>query len=233
MVPPKNFNKDDDLPSDGKDDNMGPKTTGASKVQVNTMPDANAFLPLVPDAAGGGNASVSTIPSSSTAHYLLCLSIHATSSLARSYVYTDEYQQSGPSSTKSKPPPLEMRKVEFQVMRACPRPGGGLIGLEKLEADTIEFESLLKLNLISTMALTGFIAANPAMAGEPSVQSEVKMVEAMSTYLQGRLGDMPDPDGGTAEEQARREEVRTDFHNRIEEIKKRLATRRSQPGWSI
>lgn len=82
MVPPKNFNKDDDLPSDGKDDKMGPKTTGASKVQVNTMPDANAFLPLAPEAAGGGNPSVSTdsfsmhssssVVSSNTCYLIIC-----------------------------------------------------------------------------------------------------------------------------------------------------------------
>lgn len=71
MVPPKNFDKDDDLPSNGKDDETDPMTTGTHKVQATTMPAANAFLSLGPETTGGGNASVSTIPSLFTAYCLL------------------------------------------------------------------------------------------------------------------------------------------------------------------
>ncbi|KAG6362760.1 hypothetical protein INS49_007854 [Diaporthe citri] len=174
MVPPKNFNKDDDLPSDGRDDETDPMPTGTQKVQVTTMPPADAFLSLIPETAGGGNAS------------------------------------SGASSTqphRTKRPNLEMHVVDLRVMKVC----------RDLDAGNAVDSSPRPL----------------PWPGEPSVQSEVKMVEAMSTFLKEWLGDMPDPSGGTAEEQARREEVRKRYYKRIEEIKKRLVTRRNQPGWWI
>lgn len=137
----------------------------------------------------------------------------------------------------NKPPLLVLHKAEVHVMKVCQDvsapSGNDIVSRDKLETETIEFDSLLKYFIVSTMALTGMIAANPGVAGEASVQSEVKMVEAMATFLNERLGSMSDPSGGTAEEQARREEVRTGYLNRIEEIKKRLVTRRSQPGWWV
>lgn len=153
-------------------------------------------------------------------------------------MYTDPYQQSGASFTQvqfTKRPLLELHKAELQVMKVCQEldAGNAVVSREKLEDETIEFDSLLKYFIVSTMALTGLIAATPALAGEPSVQDEVKMVEAMSTFLNEKLGDMSDPNGGTAEEQAHREEIRTGYYKRIEEIKKRLVTRRGQPGWWV
>lgn len=73
MAPPKNSSKDDDLPSDGRDDETNPMATGTYKVEVTTMPDANTFRPLIPETAGGGNASVSTIPIPFGTHRLFWL----------------------------------------------------------------------------------------------------------------------------------------------------------------
>lgn len=151
---------------------------------------------------------------------------------------TDPYQQSGASFTNvqfTKQPLLELHKPELQVMKVCQDldAGNTVVSRVKLEDESVEFESLLKFFVVSTMALTGLIAATPALAAEPSVQDEVKTVEAMSTFLNEHLGDMSDPDGGTPEEQAHREYIRKGYHKRIEDIKKRLVTRRGQPGWWV
>lgn len=57
-------------------DENAPSTAGEDKIdtqQLNAMPAANAFLPLSPETAGGGNMSVSTNDTPTfTAPYLLC-----------------------------------------------------------------------------------------------------------------------------------------------------------------
>lgn len=146
---------------------------------------------------------------------------------------TDPYQQSGASSTQmtlNKRPLLELHEVEVNVMKVCQDmdANNAVVSRDKLEYETIEFKMLLMVFIFTAKALTARIAATPALAGElePSVQYDMKMIEAMSTFFDERMGDIPDIDGGTPEEQARRKEVRRGYQKRINEIKKQLATRR-------
>lgn len=66
MVPPKNSDKNDDLPSDGKDEKTDTIANDTHEAQLNAMYAANAFRPFPPGTAVGASASVSTIPFSIT-----------------------------------------------------------------------------------------------------------------------------------------------------------------------
>lgn len=80
MAPPKDLGKrikeedlgerikEEDLPSDGENNKTNPVATGTHEAQLNATPAAHALPSLVPETAGRGNASVSTIPSLFTAY---------------------------------------------------------------------------------------------------------------------------------------------------------------------
>lgn len=106
-------------------------------------------------------------------------------------MYTDAYQQFRANS--SKPPPVEFHKVELQVVKVYKDTNTGVITREKLEDETIEFDRLLGHFLMNIKKLTSIIAETPALAGEPSVQSQVQDVEAMSVFLDKTIGDMAKP----------------------------------------
>ncbi|KAK7704070.1 hypothetical protein SLS64_008628 [Diaporthe eres] len=144
----------------------------------------------------------------------------------------EEAMQASAQKQFTKRPLLELHEVEVNVMkvRQDMDANNAVVSRDKLEDESIQFKGLLILFIFSTMKLTGLLASNPASASDPKVQSEVKLMEAMATFLDERVGLMPHIYDGTPEEQARRYKVCMGYQKKIDEIKKRLATKRDQPG---